>query len=174
MVEQRHALLSSGNPHLDRVVRLDTLEWRRRLTSYATWQEIRSGISDLRRSAYDAAIDFQGLWKSALVAWFSRARERIGFATPTSREPSAALWYTQKVPLPKGVHVVKENLGLVERLGARAPCWQFPLPQNPEDEAYVHRQLAALECEKFIIVNPGVGGAPNAGRRRVMRRWFGN
>jgi len=160
VVERRHALLLQGNPHLQHIVVLDTLEWRNRLTTSATWQEIRNGVSDLRRTSYDAALDFQGLWKSAVVAWLSRARERIGFAKRWLREPSAGVLYTQRVSPPEGVHVVKENLALVERLGARTQSWQFPLPRNAEDDAYVGKELATLNSGKFIIVNPG-GGWPS-------------
>jgi lipopolysaccharide heptosyltransferase I len=157
VVEKRHALLLDGNPHLHRIVILDSLGWRKHLTSSATWHEIRNGIGDLRETAYDAAIDFQGLWKSAVVAWLSRARERIGFAAPGLREPSAGVLYTQRVARPEHVHVVKENISLAEHLGARAEHWQFPLPRNEKDDAYIERQLAALNSESFIIVNPGGG-----------------
>src|SRR5208282_5220679 len=68
VVERRFAPLLEGNPHLHRIVALDTLEWRKHLTSSATWLEIRNGTSDLRRTRYSAALDFQGLWKSAVVA----------------------------------------------------------------------------------------------------------
>ena len=51
----------------------------------------------------------------------------------------------------------EENLALVERLGARTGRWQFPLPGNDDDDAYVDTQLATLNSEDFIIVNPGGG-----------------
>jgi lipopolysaccharide heptosyltransferase I len=157
VVEKRHALLLEGNPHLHHIVVLDTLEWRKYLTSSATWREIWNGVSDLRWTLYDAALDFQGLWKSAVVAWLSRAQERIGFAERWLREPSAGVLYTQRVSPREGVHVVEENLALVERLGARAERWQFPLPWSDEDDAYVDGQLAALDSGNFIIMNPGGG-----------------
>jgi lipopolysaccharide heptosyltransferase I len=157
VVEKRHALLLEGNPYLDRVVVLDTLEWRKHLTSSATWREIGKGVSDLRRTLYDAAFDFQGLWKSAVVAWISRAQERIGFADRWLREPGAGVLYTQLVSPREHLHVVEENLALVERLGARTGRWQFPLPWNDEDDAYVDQQLAALGAGDFIIINPGGG-----------------
>jgi len=157
VVEKRHAMLLDGNPHLHQVVTLDTLGWRRLLTSSATWREIRGGVSDLRRTFYDAAFDFQGLWKSAVVAWLSRSRERIGFARRWMREPGAGVLYTQRVAPREGVHVVQENLALVERLGARAQRWQFPLPHNVEDDAYVERKLADLDSPDFVMMNPGGG-----------------
>ena len=157
VVEKRYALLLDGNPHLHRILELDTLGWRGHLTSSATWREVGIGVSDLRRTSYSAALDFQGLWKSAVVAWLSRAQERIGFAERWMREPSAAVLYTQRVSPPERVHVVAENLALVERLGARASRWQFPLPWNDEDEAFVNLQLSALDSPNFIIMNPGGG-----------------
>jgi lipopolysaccharide heptosyltransferase I len=157
VVEKRYALLLGGNPHLHRILELDTLGWRRHLNSSATWHEIRNGVNDLRRTRYDAAMDFQGLWKSAVVAGLSRAQERIGFAERWLREPSAAVLYTERVSPPERVHVVKENLALIERLGARAERWQFPLPWNEEDDEYVEMYLHALDFGNFIIMNPGGG-----------------
>src|SRR5262249_47311179 len=103
VVERRHALLLEGNPHLNRVLTLDTFAWRKNLASPATWAEMRGGIAELQDASYDAAIDFQGLWKSAVVAWFSNAKERIGFVSKDLREPGAGMLYTQKVPRPKQV-----------------------------------------------------------------------
>jgi lipopolysaccharide heptosyltransferase I len=160
VVEKRYALLLDGNPHLHRTLVLDTLGWRKHLTSSATWHEMRSGVDDLRQTQYDAALDFQGLWKSAVVTWLSRARERVGLAGPWLREPGAGVLYTQRVSPRQHVHVVEENLALAERLGASVPPrqnWQFPLPQNKEDDACVEKQLAALRSEKFVIINPGGG-----------------
>jgi lipopolysaccharide heptosyltransferase I len=156
-VESRYALLLEGNPYLRRVVKLDTLGWRRRLTTGATLREIGGGLRALRESRYEAAIDFQGLWKSAAVAWLSRARERIGFAKPWLREPGAAVLYTQRISPGGPKHVIEMNLALVEQLGAHAQRWQFPLPRTAADDTYVETQLAALHVKDFIIINPGGG-----------------
>jgi lipopolysaccharide heptosyltransferase I len=157
VVERRFALLLEGNPHLHRVVELDTLGWRKSLDASSTWHEIWNGVSELRRTVYNAAFDFQGLWKSAVVAWLSRAQERIGFNERWLREPSAAVLYTQRVAPRERVHVVAENLALVERLGARARGWQFPLPWSEEDDAYVETHLSALGSGDVILINPGGG-----------------
>ncbi len=157
VVEKRYAVLLVGNPHLHRVIALDTLGWRERLISSPTFKKIWNGIFDLRRAPYTAALDFQGLWKSALVARLSASPERIGFSERWLREPSAAILYTQKVSPLEGAHVVEENLALVERVGARAGRWQFPLPWHEQDDAYVEEQLAALDSKSFILINSGGG-----------------
>jgi len=157
VVESRCAVLLEGNPFLRRVVKLDTLGWRRRMGSLATWAQIGRGLRELRACPYDAALDFQGLWKSAVVSHLSRAQERIGFARRWMREPSAAVLYTKQIAPPEGQHVIGTNLALAEHLGARTARWQFPLPHTDADDAYVDQQLAALGAKDFIIVNPGGG-----------------
>jgi lipopolysaccharide heptosyltransferase I len=157
VVEKRFAVLLRGNPHIRRLIELDTLGWRKNLLAPTTLGDFLVGFADLRRFTYDAALDFQGLYKSALIARLSRARERLGFADLWLREPAAAVFYTDHVA-PRGrEHVIEMNLALAERLGARAGRWQFPLPRTDEDDAYVERELARLGAESFILLNPGGG-----------------
>ncbi len=156
-VERRYAGLLEGNPYVHRVLKFDTLNWRKRLASGATLEEIGRGILALREIPFDAAIDFQGLWKSAVIAWLSRSRERLGFAEYWLREPSAAALYTDKVSPHGRRHVIEMNMALVERLGAGTARWQFPLPHSDEDDRDVAGRLAATGAREFLIVNPGGG-----------------
>ena len=159
-IEPRYAALLEGNPYLRRVLTFDTLGWRRRLASAVTVEEVARSMVELRELPFDAAIDFQGLVKSALIARLSRARERIGFSEYGLREPLAAAFYTERIPLREGVHVVEESLALVERLGVERPArerWRFPLPQRAEDEGFIEQQLSRLQAQEFMIINPGGG-----------------
>lgn len=160
VVESRHAALLEGNPFLRRVIPLDTLSWRRNLVRGKTLAAIRSSVAALRAENYDTAIDFQGLYKSAFIAWLSRARERVGFTETRLREPAAAAFYTAQVAPRERNHVIELNLALVEYLGVpridRAR-WRFPLPTSVADEDHISRQLAELGGRDFMIVNPGGG-----------------
>lgn len=157
VVEQQYAELMDGNPFVRRVIRLDTLGWRQRLGSASTVREMMRGLKVLREVTYDAAIDFQRLWKSAAIAWLSRSRERLGFAAYWMREPAADVLYTEQITPRNRRHVIEQNLAIVERLGARASQWQFPLPSRPEDSRDVDRRLAVIGAREFMIVNPGGG-----------------
>jgi len=157
VVESRYAGLLAGNPYVRNVLRLDTLGWREHGLSAATLEEIGRGVLALREFSYDAAIDFQGLWKSAFIARLSRSQKRLGLAERWLREPSAAVFYTERVSPAGRTHVIDQYYALAERLGAREGQHEFPLPRAPEDDRYVDCQLAVREASDFMIVNPGGG-----------------
>ena len=157
LIESRYASLLAGNPYVHRIIALDTLSWRGRLPPASVVEEIVRTLVGLRGGAYEVAVDFQGLWKSALIALMSGAKQRVGLAGRWLREPNAAVLYTERVSAEGRQHVVEESLALVEHLGARVGPWQFPLPHTPEAEQYVDTQLARLEAQDFMLINPGGG-----------------
>jgi len=157
LIEERYAALLAGNPYLGRVIPLDTLSWRGGSPPVSIVKKVVNTLRGLRGMAYDAVLDFQGLWKSALIALLTGTRERVGLAEPWLREPSAAVLYTERVSAAGRQHVVEESLVLVEHVGARVGLWQFPLPHSAEAERYVEDRLARLAARDFMIVNPGGG-----------------
>ncbi len=157
LIETRYASLLAGNPYVRRILPLDTLSWRGGLPPLAVLEDMAGTLRGLRGSAYQTAVDFQGLWKSALLAFLAGAQQRVGLAEPWMREPSAAVLYTQRVAATGRKHVVEESLALVEHLGARVGRWQFPLPRTAADDQYIDHQLARLDAPDFIIINPGGG-----------------
>jgi lipopolysaccharide heptosyltransferase I len=169
-IEPRYASLLGQSAFVHEVVEVDTLGWGRRLLSAATIEEIVRTALQLRRHAYDLAIDFQGLVKSAAVAWISGSPERIGLSEHWLKEPPAAVCYTQRINARNAVHVIQESIALVDyvisRMGAASgplnwlyepASWTFPLPHSAEDERYVTEQLEAKRIREFIIVSPGGG-----------------
>jgi lipopolysaccharide heptosyltransferase I len=157
LIERRYAPLLAGNPYVQRIIPLDTLSWRGSLPPLSVLKDMLKTLIGLRGSAYVAAVDFQGLWKSALIALLAGAEGRIGLAEPWLREPSAAVLYTERVSAAGRKHVVEEGLALVEHLGARVGLWQFPLPRTSEADQYIRDQLARLEAQDFMIISPGGG-----------------
>lgn len=162
VVEERFASLLEGNPSVQQLVRIDTLGWRARWSSISTMRQAARSLRELRELTFDAAIDFQGLLKSALIAWLSRSPERVGLEKRWLREPAAGAFYTQRVTAWGRRHAIEENLALVERLGAPPTPperWKFPLPQTAADDRDVTERLASLGATDCVIVNPGGGWA---------------
>src|SRR5262245_16932491 len=85
-----------------------------------------STVSGLRRVRYTAAIDLQGLIKSAALARLAGAWQTIGFPRPHLREPLAARLYTDTSDPADRAHVVFKNLSLLSPLGVRTPRAEFP------------------------------------------------
>ncbi len=102
---------SPERPMVDRIHTVRTADWRRSLFSLNTWQQMAVGLSELRGVEYDAAIDFQGAVRSALLARWSGAPIVFGDAQP--RENAASMFYSRQVET-NGRHVVEQALDLAD------------------------------------------------------------
>jgi len=75
----------------------------------------------LQAERYTWAIDFQGLLKSALWTWRSRAAFRLGFHTPDLWEPLGGVFYNRRPRLQAleraRLHVVEKNALLLTGMG---------------------------------------------------------
>ena len=124
------------------------------------WGKALATVRALRSRRYDAALDFQGLWKSAAWARMSGARRVIGWERGSRREPSSLLLIGEPVPRAGGGHVIDKNLALLRPLGIEAVgLREFPLPLSAEAVARVDAGLAALGGGEIAVLNPGGGWA---------------
>ncbi len=142
-------------PLVDRLHLVDTRAWRAAPFSDETWSELRNARQDLRAVRYDAAIDFQGLLKSAVFAQLSGAPTRMGFAHP--KERIATMFYTRKAAA-AAVHVVDQNLELAAALaGDVRPATCDFLPRDPAAEAWCIAELQRRAVREFVLMSPGAG-----------------
>jgi ADP-heptose:LPS heptosyltransferase len=123
----------------------------------------RQQLRRLRASAFDSALDFQGLLKSATIARLAKARRSYGFAREALREPASRFLLTKTVKVPLQSHVIVKNLALVAgSLGIPVPVdpaeFEFPIGTTPLHEAEA-TEAAADASDGFAILNPG-GGWP--------------
>jgi heptosyltransferase I len=147
---------SPQRPLVDRVHSVNTAEWRHAPFSLNTWLQMASGLSELRGIRYDAAIDFQGAVRSALLARWSGAPIVYGSAQP--RENAASMFYTQKIFLQtNGTHVVEQALALARGVIPRAvsPTTMAEFPVDPDAENKITGLTA--DGKSFAILNPGAG-----------------
>lgn len=128
-----------------------------------TLQAPRRQLRRLRASAFDLALDFQGLLKSASIARLSGARRVFGFSRNALREPASRIFLSKTIPIPNRTHVIWKNLGLVAgALGVpvpeRASELEFPLGLDSRVDAELS-QIDVADGQSFAILNPG-GGWP--------------
>jgi lipopolysaccharide heptosyltransferase I len=106
----------------------------------------------LRVRSYDAAVDFQGLLKSAVLARLSGARRVLGFDRGGLREPAAAIFYSERLDVGEGQHVIDKNLALAAFLGAPTTVREFPLR---EVESRVVAEVRSRIDGPFALINGG-------------------
>jgi heptosyltransferase-1 len=123
------------------------------LFSFNTWQQMAVGLSELRGVRYDAAIDFQGAIRSALLARWSGAPVVYGTAQP--RENAASMWYSRQI-LASGTHVVEQALALAQAVIQHSmPDAPLAFPVDPDAEQKV--TALAADGRAFAILSPGAG-----------------
>jgi heptosyltransferase-1 len=119
----------------------------------------------LRQRRYDAAIDLQGLLKSAVLARASGASRVLGFSIWHLREKTARPFYSatddgsvrhpaSHEPSADQPHVILKNLRLLRALGVHDERVSFPLARV-HSEALVQIRTALGGERPFALINPG-------------------
>ena len=147
LVDAKHRGIVELVTGLDRIV---TLERR----NVRGWLEA-AGV--LRQRRYDAAVDFQGLLKSAVLARMSGARKVLGFSIWHLREKSARPFYSETSAAEEGgtaTHVIRKNLRLLRPLGIIDDTVRFPLA-DVRSSALTQLQDALGGSVPFALINPG-------------------
>ena len=120
------------------------------------WQAVR----ELRRARYDAAIDLQGLLKSALLSRASGAGRVVGFAPSYLRERLARVFYTEVYdPGCDGLYDPRETRHVVEiNLGLLAPFGITPAAPNFRLSRSIRSSRATCFSKtggRYALLNPG-------------------
>ncbi len=139
------------NPHLDEVIVWDRSAWKRE----AAWgrmarfrSDAASFLAALRVRRFDVAIDAQGLLRSALVAFLSGARVRIGLG---SREGSR-VFMTRVVPRGGDARAfASEYAHLAQAIGLDATDFQAEIPCGADDVAAAKRLLGPDRIERGFV-----------------------
>jgi heptosyltransferase I len=163
VVERRAAEILRDNRFLNRLIEVDTKVLRRWPVSGETLLAPRQQLRRLRASAFDVALDFQGLLKSATIARLSGAPRRYGFARESLREPASRFLLTKTIRVPLRSHVIVKNLSLAaEALGISMPVdpaeFEFPIAIRRSHELEAEEAAEGTKG-RYAILNPG-GGWP--------------
>jgi heptosyltransferase I len=143
LVDPRYVELLGCVTAIDDVIALDPLNGV---------AAVLTAIRHLRRQRYTAAIDLQGLIKSAVLARFAGAQRTVGFARGQLREPVAHFLYTTSIDVAGATHVINRNLALLSAVGVTSDVIETPLnvPSTAAGEQ-VSRQFGA----EYVVLNGG-------------------
>ncbi len=164
LVETRFRDVLLSIPELDELVEVDTLAWRKRLFTPATWKEIAASARTIRSRSYDVVLDLQGTIKSSVAARLAKSDRHIGYSRSALKERAAALLYSEHVSVNgEPHHVIDRHLRLLSALDIETEQRAFPLVVPDEMEKESQRTLASLALSDYVILNPGGGW--------VTKRW---
>jgi len=151
LVEEPFRRLVEGNPDIDRVIVVPGKQNRRNFFRL---------IREIRKTRFDALLDFHGGPRASWITLFSGARLKIGHAIK-----SKGFLYDRTAPR-RGkdvpLHSVETHAGLVRALGADFTKAEIPplvLPQiRPEEKARVEALAAGISLP-IAILHIGAGNA---------------
>lgn len=117
---------------------------------------VRAVVEKIRAQSWEAAIDYQGLWKSALLPFLGGVRKRIGFSSETIREFGVPLLYTARVRA-KTMHIADQNGELSLRAGTSKAVAAVKLLVGEAHRQRVCSDLKAAGIDRYIVLSPGGG-----------------
>jgi lipopolysaccharide heptosyltransferase I len=163
LVESAYASLLEENPAIDRLFLADTRQWRWNPLRRATRLELSALAGQLREFHADLVIEAHGLWKSALLARLPGAPV-LGFTWLQRRELGSALLIDRPVRVsPNDVHVVDQNLCLLEAAG-------LPVVERAPDARYLLSRKRA-EAVAFLAKVARPFGLYHPGAARPEKAW---
>jgi heptosyltransferase-1 len=142
--------LLEGHPMLNEVILFDRKRfgrgWRDPLSAWG----LMSFMNQLRGRDFDLVIDLQGLFRSGLLAWKTRAPIRIGFANARELAP---IFYTHRVEVgTPEQHAIDRYLKLAAELGCDGPV-EFPFHVTEADRQLIASLIPA--AERYAVLLPG-------------------
>lgn len=145
LVQDSFAGAIASHPDLHRAIPfarkdLGSMMRQGRLFSVLRWTR------SLADQPYDLAIDAQGLFRSAFLAWSSHARRRVGYANAPE---GAAMFYNVRQHVDPSKHAVERMLALLEMISAE-PVRDMRLYTSES----ARRQAEAMCPRGCIVVAP--------------------
>ncbi|MBN1663364.1 MAG: glycosyltransferase family 9 protein [Deltaproteobacteria bacterium] len=157
VIEEAAADLIKDHPYLDRVVVSRRKSWIKELKRgriAKPFGEIRSFIGEIKKIKYDLVIDFQGLFKSAVLVWLSSGKRKLGYA---SMQELSGLFLNDRIPEDMTKHAVDRYLDFPRYLGADIKEVEFLVPVQDDHKQRADKLLSANGISAhhaYVAVNP--------------------
>lgn len=143
-VKEKFADLLVKNPYLDEVI-----IWKER----GFWKFAK----DIRDRRFDVVLELQGLFRTGLIAYLSKAPQRWGFLKEETKE-NQLFFLNIRVPTPS-VNIVEKYLDFAEHLQAER-ITEFPIGEKELAKEYIaqyFQRTNILPGEKLIALIQGTG-----------------
>jgi lipopolysaccharide heptosyltransferase I len=156
LIDKRFVHLIEGHSSIDEIIRADAPAWVEQIRYRG---DIPRGLlhfriaSELKRRQFDSVFDLQNLFRSALLAWSTGAKTRIGL---NDWREGAPMCYT-KVARPTHRHVIRHYLSIIEAVTGPVNKIRFDLPIRTEAKERISAlldQFGLNEGRPFVVIAP--------------------
>jgi heptosyltransferase-1 len=120
------------------------------------YSSLKAALDRIKHEKFTAAIDYQGLWKSAALPYLGGVPHRIGFSSASIREFGVPILYSDRVHT-NSIHIVDQNGDLSLQAGARSGVADCDLFLLGIQEAFVLQLLHRSGIERYVVLSPGGG-----------------
>lgn len=155
LVRPECAPLLENHPCVDEIIYFDRKALGKWWCNPEAFKRLCLLVKQLRRGRFDIALDFQGLFRSAVFGWFSGALRRFGMAD--ARE-FAHVFYTDTIKQNEdSVHLVDYFQQMAAAAGADISESRFELSPSSEALKEVETLLDKHEVNKenYVVLVPG-------------------
>lgn len=161
LVEEDAAPLIENHEALDRVLVSKRKRWIKGLVSASGLKNIKEAyrfLKTLRDTRYDLVIDFQGLFKSGIMAGLARGKRKAGFGRGMDHMEYSYFFLNERVPaVAMDHHALLRSMMLLNALGIPAYEIEFKIPIRDRDRHLVEERLMKHGVKgdrPLVAVNP--------------------
>ena len=141
VVERKSADVVTGNPYVDEVIIWDRVKGRGIIGDTVSFVANLAKLgSELREHRFDAALDLQGLLRSAAVCLASGAKRRYGFSD--AGEGAPVLYHERYTPDAGDLNAQQRNLDLLRLVGVESKETAMYMPVAREDGEFAEQFFA--------------------------------
>jgi heptosyltransferase-1 len=105
VIEPSFAEVPSWHPLVKKIIPVPLRKWRKQPSALLQQANFVKCVREVRSTRYDFIIDAQGLFKSALVAFFARGKI-YGYDSASIREPLSSVFYKHKFAIKRDIHAI--------------------------------------------------------------------
>ncbi|MEP6911594.1 MAG: lipopolysaccharide heptosyltransferase I [bacterium] len=136
-VDEAFAQVPAWHNYVDRIFPSGLRRWGKDVVQAIKSREGSEFIKALRAARYDAIVDLQGEWKSALIARVAKG-QRHGYDATSAHEWGAHLVYQRKYSVPKREHSIQRMRQLL------AQALKYSYKQNELDYGIDRSRLGSV------------------------------
>lgn len=152
---------------LDEIIAFDRQRFSRFGRSFTVTREFFSYLKQLRQKRFDLVLDLQGLFRSGFLSRATAAGVRLG---PANAREGATIFYTHKIPIPAGEHIVESLWRFAEMFDVTAECKVFDVNIDPQAKKRAQELLSKSNVpdQKYAVL---LIGGTEAAKRWPMKRY---